>query len=596
MVVADDRAIGDSLSAVLSGEGFEVLGATNSSEAMSVSDTYHPSAVIVDHQLAQGTGVDLARQLKRHDPTAGVLLLTSPGQLDAIMPAGSELDGLLVKPLLPQVFVMSVRNALSIRALAEQNLRLASQVARLSEGEGIEHAVPEPPNRSFFADRLGSALTQSQADRDPMAVVVVELGGWEAFLEEVGEARAEEAVGALAANLAGHRRRTDLVGRIATDRFAIACSNIRSQSDCHRVVRIVLDALEGPVVHEGKEHWLTARAGAVLTDPSSPGQTAEMLLGDAEMALKCAHDEGRPWRLFEKSMLDEVFAREGVALAIREAMDNEDLALVYHPVTDLQTGRVVGAALRLRWMKDEPVLVTSEYLAQEGDVALSAQVGAWMLDRAFADLAKWREAHQLEDGFYLAVSISARDATDPQFAETVEELMNKHAVSGVMLNFDLSASAAREAASASFALAHLGELGIRFNFDDFGNEEINLSWLTELPVKALKIDAPLIEALDAQEDLRATTLVRSLIALAHELRLTVVSKGVRTSAQRMALLAMGCELAQYSRFGRPGEPGQPWDPDDEPGSSSEPPAATTATAENGSKKDPTGDGPARAQP
>jgi EAL domain-containing protein (putative c-di-GMP-specific phosphodiesterase class I) len=246
-------------------------------------------------------------------------------------------------------------------------------------------------------------------------------------------------------------------------------------------------------------------------------------------------------------------------------MDNHELAPVYQPVTDLHTAGLVGASVSLRWARpDEIVLLSNEFLAEEGDLPLSAQVSAWMLDRAFSDLAAWQSARWLQSGFHLAIKVFAREVADPQFAETIEDLMEKHAIPATMLSIDLSPQAARQAVAANYALTRLSEVGISFTLDDFGSAEAGLSWLRDLPINTLKLDSHLVESLDAPDDRRGTALVRAVIALGHTLHLAIVAKGVRTPAQRASLLAMGCEFAQDTQFGRPGPPEHPWSPDEIP--------------------------------
>jgi len=558
LVVDDDHNASASLATVLRGDGLQVMVAGEPSEAMAIQYHQHPAAIVVAHDVANESGLELANRLKVRDPEAAVLLLTSLASLEQVLPAAAKLDGVLVKPLVPQVFVQSVRNALSIRTLQEENRRLASDATRATAKEPGGRPGVETPDLERFSEKLDSALATSQRDGGPLVTVLLEIGGLEAIADQAGPAAADEAVAIVASRLTAKRRKSDLVGRVSANRFAVACCDVRSPSDCRRIVRILLDEVEGSVVLGGTEHWLTPTAGAVVTDPSSPSQRAEALLDEAEVALVCARDEGRSWRMFEKSMRDKVLSREAIGTSVREALDNEELTLVYQPVTELQSARVVGAAVRLQWNRDdEPVFLSSEFLSQEADLALSAQVNAWMLDRAFADLAACRDAKLLEEGFRLALSVSARDVADPQFAETIEELLEKHEISATMLSIDMSGQAASAASTGDTPLSRLGQAGAVFNIDDFGSTEMRLSWLRELPVKALKLDAPLVESLDSTDDLTGTALVRALIALGHEMHMAIVGKGVTTPAQRAALLAMGCEFAQDSRFAPPGQPEQP---------------------------------------
>lgn len=557
LIVVADAATSGGLSNVLETGGFEVLTASGESDANAMDEARRPRAIIVDALLEGGRGADVARRLKGKDPTSAVLLLTGSASLGEALPVVPELDGLLVKPLVRQVFLQSVRNALAIRGLAEENRRLATRFSELSGNGRVEPPAHDVLDRPLFSRSLDTAISQSQNQQSPMAVVVAELGGWQDAAGRSSPQSSDDAIALLTKRLVDGRRKSDLVGRIALDRFAVACSDVRSSADCHRIVRIVLESLEGPVPLNGKEHWLAPRAGVVLTDPSSPGQSADSVMNEAETALECARNEGRAWKLFDKSILDQALAREGVSMRIRQAMDTGELTLVYEPVTELESSRVIGAAVCLYWIgPDGPSLVSSEFLARGGDIAVSAQVARWMLDRAFSDLAAWREAHQVQEDFRLAIGVSSRDVADPQFAETVEEQIAKHSISPGMVSFDLSGAAARQATSSGFALAHLSEAGVLFNLDDFGSSEISLASLSELPLNALKIDASLVGGLDSRDGSHHTALMRGLISLGQEMRLAVIAKGVRTSEQRTALLAMGCKLAQHSSSDDHGGPGR----------------------------------------
>lgn len=554
LVVDDDHNASGSLAAVLRADGIQVMVAGEPSEAMAIQYHQHPAAIVVANDIANDTGVELANRLKVRDPEAAVLLLTGLASLETVLPSTEKLDGVLVKPLVPQVFVQSVRSALAIRHLQEENRKLQAEASPAEAAETEARPGAEAPDAEGFAERLKGALSASQRDGSPIVLVLLDVGGLEAVEEGGGQPAVGEVVKVLAARLTARRRKSDLVGRVGTNRFAIACADVRSSSDCRRVVRILLDEVEGPVTVDDTENWLIPTAGAVLTDPTALGQQAATLLEEAEVALACARDEGRSWRMFDKSMRDKVLSREEIGTSVREALDNNELTLVYQPITELQTARVIGAAVRLQWNRgNEPTFISSEFLSQEADLSLSAQVHAWMLDRAFADLAACRDAKLLEEGFRLALSVSARDVGDPQFVETIEELLEKHDVSATMLSIDMSGQAASAAAAGDAPIARLGDAGAVFNIDDFGSADMRLSWLRELPIKALKLDAPLVESLDSTDDLSGTALVRALIALGHEMHMAIVGKGVTTPAQRAALLAMGCEFAQDSRFAPPGQ-------------------------------------------
>ncbi len=527
---------------------------------------FRPAAVIVDQQLQGNTGELVALELKDQDPSASVVLLTSATGLESVMDSAERLDGLLVRPLIPQALVQTVRNLLSARVLREENRRLRSDLASRSERQEPEATARVAVDPDRFRSLLAGRLVASQSSGNPLALVLVELGGWRAILQDAGQEAAEEAIIAANQRLSSSRRKTDLVGRVAESRFAVACSDVDSAAPCRRVVKIVLDELEAPVVIDGVDRWLAPTAGAVMSDPGSPDQTAEMLLADAQVALDSALDEGRSWRVFEKSMRDEMLSRTDMSTRVRQAMNDEELSLAYLPLIELRAGRVVGATAHFRWLgHGEQDPLSSEFLAGEDDPALSARISAWMLDRAFADLARWRDEQRLSEGFTLGFDVSSREVADPQFIEELEDLLVKHGIDASMIGIDLSEHAARQAVASDGAFARLAALGVSFSLDDLGAGATQLSWIRDLPVEALKIDSSLVEALDTTDDSRGTALVRGLVALGRELHLTVVAKGVRTAAQRAALLAIGCDLTEQTTFGRPGPAVHDWQADPEPG-------------------------------
>lgn len=564
MVVGDDRATDDSLAAVLNASGLQVVVALDAATASAGLGDRRPAAIIVDQELAGATGEVVALDLKHQDPSAAVVLLTFAASLERVLDAAERLDGLLVRPLIPQALVQTVRNALAARELREENLRLKSDLATRPETPKPDASVGVAVDAEGFRSLFAGALRSSQSSGSPLALLLVELGGWRTILDESGEGVAEEAVLAADRRLSSSRRKTDLVGRVSENRFAVVCSDVDSQAPFRRVVRIVLDELDAPFIADGSDHWLAPTAGAVLSDPGSPDESPEVLFERAQLALDAALAQGRSWTVFEKTMRDEVLSRSGFSARVREAMEQEELSVAYRPLIELQAGRVVGATAHLRWLgHSEHDPLSSELLAAQGDVALSARISAWMLDRAFADLARWRDEQRLAEGFTLTLDVSSREVGDPQFIEELEDLLVKHGIDASMVGIDLSEHAARQASEDDGAFARLAALGVSFCLDDLGAGRTQLSWMRDLPVEVLKIDSSLVEALDTTDDSRGTALVRGLVALGRELHLTVVAKGVRTAAQRAALLAMGCDLTEQTPFGRPGPAVYDWqsDPD-----------------------------------
>jgi diguanylate cyclase (GGDEF)-like protein len=586
LVVDDDQATRESLASVLKGAGIEVFVASDPNEALTLHGLQRPAAVVVDHQLADHTGVDLAQRLKEVDPDTPVLLLTGLASLDSALAASAHLDGLLVKPLVPQAFVQTVRNALAQRALAVENHRLGRVIEEMTvqaqsappppapaapEAEPVAPPptiAPEPapevfaesPSRALLEDQLEKALVAAQRAGSSLAVLFVELDGWQEVNQQFGAGAAEQVAREVASRLAVARRKTDIVTRVANEKFVVACADVHSDADALRIASLILDGAARPIIVHGVEHRLRPTVGIVLTDPAGPPETADNVLENAELAMYQARDEGGATRMFDPTMRERVVSRYEIEHGLQNAMDNGELALFYQPVVDLHSGQVVGAEALLRWQRPEQgLLLPGEFLDVAGEVGMAEALGRWTLDRALTELVLWRQAENLPEQFRLTLNVSAREIGDPRFAQTFEELTRKHGVAPTMLSIDLSNDAARVAVgNGSAAVAQLSQMGVRFNLDDFGVGECSLTWLQKLPITSLKIAPEFVGALDSTSNPHGAVMVRALIALGHELRLSLVAEGVETPAQAAALRVIGCEFAQGYHLGHPGPREQVW--------------------------------------
>jgi EAL domain-containing protein (putative c-di-GMP-specific phosphodiesterase class I)/DNA-binding NarL/FixJ family response regulator len=559
LVVAEDPATRESLAAVLAGAGMETFGAA-AAEALAVQAIHRPGVAIVQYVPPERGGIAVADGLKDQDPETQVLLLTEPASLDGAVTLPTRVDGYLVKPLAPPAFVQSVRSAFAHRSLVAENRAL---LGRLEEAQVAEEAVapaPAPPvappapaaqaedhEDARVDERWHGTLAPPRRDA-PMAVMLLDLGRSladgshrdDAVLSEVGE------------QLAGARRKSDTVTRLDNGRFAVVCGDVETPEDADRIAGSIVAELSRPVIVGGGEHRLTPSLGVVL----APGGAApEALFENAGLALRCAQEEGRSWRLFDEAVEESVRLRE----QIRAAMDKGELGLVYQRVVDLQTHEVIGAEAMVQWRRPGHMKMSVEEFRDEAHRAgLAVPLNRWVIDRVLSELASWRARGSLPERFGLWMTLSPEALADPEFADTVERLTREHGVPPGKLTFEIAERSLEVAAQAVVALMRLSALGVTFVVDDFGTGHANLAWLEDLPIAGLKMAAELVGSLDMADNRRSPALVRGLIALGHELHLDVVGDGVGTQAQAVALRAMGCDLGQGHALGDPGLFDQLW--------------------------------------
>jgi diguanylate cyclase (GGDEF)-like protein len=553
-VVDDDPTTRASLLTVLAGAGIPAIGAASAEQALAFHTDYDPALVVIDYLLPDRNGLELAQAFKELAPALPILLLTGQASLESAIAAVGQVDGYLLKPMAPEVFVETVRRGLAQGALMAENRNLTSRLERLSQNQALYDPLTGLPNRALLDDRINQALAICRRNHSALAILFVDLDGFKSVNDLFGHHVGDLALRELANRLAEARRRTDTIARFGGDEFVVVCPDVESVDVAYRMAEVILAELSRPVVIGSTEHRLTASIGIVVTEPGDPLATADALLRDADLAMYGAKDEGKAaWKLFDETMRARAASRHEIEQGLRVAMDHDELVLEYQPMIDLVSGGIVGAEALVRWNRPGHGLVPpADFLGVADKVGLTRSMGRWILDHALADLARLQASGTLPEGFHMWVNVSPLQISDLHFAELVAELAAHHGVSTVLLGLEIAEHAVRDVVTTENVLVALHDLGVAVQVDDFGSGESNLSWLQDLPISGLKIDGEFVTALDAVRGRDGAAIVRGIIGLGHELRLSIVGEGVETHAQAVALRAMGCEFAQGFYFGRPG--------------------------------------------
>jgi diguanylate cyclase (GGDEF)-like protein len=553
-VVDDDVSTRASLLAVLAGAGIAAIGAASAEQALAFHAEQAPGLAVIDYNLPDADGLELAQALKEREPTLPVLLLTGHASLESAIAAVGQVDGYLLKPMATETFIEAVRRGLAQGALVAENRNLASRLERLSQNEALYDPLTGLPNRALLDDRINQALAIIRRNHSTLAILFIDLDGFKAVNDLFGHHVGDLALRELANRLAEARRRTDTIARFGGDEFVVVCPDVESVDVAFRIAEVILAELARPVVIAGTEHRLTASIGIVVTEPGDPYVTTDELLRDADLAMYGAKDAGKAgWKLFDETMRARAASRNEIEQGLRVAMEQDELVLEYQPVIDLRSGGIVGTEALVRWNRPgHGIVAPAEFLGVADKVGLTHSMGRWILDHALADLSRLRASGTLPEGFHMWVNLSPRQVSDLHFAELVVELAAVHDVPTGLLGFELAEHAMRDVITNENVLTALHELGVAVQVDDFGSGQSNLSWLQELPITGLKIDGEFIASLDAIRERDGAAIVRGLIGLGHELSLTIVGECVETYAQAVALRAMGCEFAQGFYFGRPG--------------------------------------------
>jgi len=188
------------------------------------------------------------------------------------------------------------------------------------------------------------------------------------------------------------------------------------------------------------------------------------------------------------------------------------------------------------------------------DTGLILPIGHWVLETACAQLKVWQQTAATRD-LVLAVNVSARQFLQENFVAEVQVVIRHHAIEPSRLKLELTESMLLDNIEDTIAtMNELKTLGVQFSLDDFGTGYSSLQYLKRLPLDQLKIDQSFVRDLVTDSSDRA--IVRTIIAMAHSLNLTVIAEGVETEEQRQLLRDNGCTHYQGYLFGKPVPPEQ----------------------------------------
>jgi EAL domain-containing protein (putative c-di-GMP-specific phosphodiesterase class I) len=243
------------------------------------------------------------------------------------------------------------------------------------------------------------------------------------------------------------------------------------------------------------------------------------------------------------------------AAELERALERGELVVLYQPVVDLGTLRMVGAEALLRWDHPSRGLVPpAEFIPAAESSGLIVPIGAWILREACQRCVAWRA--QLPGGspMGVAVNVSGRQLRDPGFVAQVREALDQSGLEPRALLLELTETVLLEQDVVGDTLDQVEQLGVRLAVDDFGTGHSSLEYLARFPLDVLKVDKSYVALLGgdvAQRASRAAALVRGIVLLGHSLRLRTVAEGVATADQFRLLRRLGCQLGQGRLFDGP---------------------------------------------
>ncbi len=407
------------------------------------------------------------------------------------------------------------------------------------------------PNRELFLDRLDAALSFAKADSTIRpTVMVIDLDRFKQVNDSVGIAVGDSILLTLARRLGRLLKPQDTLARLAGDQFGLLLLSEREPTRITAFADTIRRTLKAPITFNDREILLTASIGLALVADSQP-QKHEDILKDAELAMY--HGKrigGDRIEVFKPAMRGRKSDRLTLETELRRAVEREELTILYQPIVWLEDRSVAGFEALLRW--DHPKmgrLAPAEFIAIAEETGLIIDIGLFVLDRTARQLAAWQRQTRLRYPLFASVNISSRQLLRHDLIQDLRTVLSRSAVARGTLKLELTESLVMENPEyAAQMLTRMRELGASLSLDDFGTGHSSLAYLQRFPFDTIKIDQSFVRTTGKGS---RPVILRSIIALAHDLGMDVVAEGAETEADAVELYQLGCEYAQGFAFGEP---------------------------------------------
>jgi PAS domain S-box-containing protein/diguanylate cyclase (GGDEF)-like protein len=402
------------------------------------------------------------------------------------------------------------------------------------------------PNRQLLAERLGQFLHAAGRAHCRLALALLDLERLRSVNQSVGR-RAGDALLRQVAERLVQAAGANEVGRIASNQFAVMLPGIRDRREAARMMGSLARAcFAEPYNVEGTELTVGARTGLAIYP--NDGSDAETLLGNAEVALRKAKQSNERQVFYRPDLGERTAALLPLEAQLAGALKRQEFVLHYQPKVDAAEKCVVGLEALIRWQSPELGLVApGKFIPLMEETGMILEVGAWALERAAIDHRRWVERGL--SPLRIAVNVSPIQMRQRDFVQAVKSAIGR-GLTPTGIDLEITETLVMEDVEANIRkLNEIRSLGLQIAIDDFGTGYSSLAYLARLPIQALKIDRSFIAAM--MKDSAAMTLVRTMISLAHSLRIKVIAEGVEEQQQAQCLRLMRCDQIQGYLISKP---------------------------------------------
>lgn len=527
---------------------------TDSTQAMSIIRSERPSVLLLDLNMPDVSGLEILSDV-RDDPELKqlpVIVLTSSNdpetKVQALQLGATDF---LSKPVDANELALRMKNTIVSRAYEQRLMHF--------------DALTNLPNRMYFSRLVQRLVKETPAHTERVSLLLININRFKSINDTFGSDRGDDVLWSFSQRLQAIFDKTHEISPLKADagvelhciarlggaRFGVLLKfrqALTDESALEGWLPSIIADLEIPFVVEQKDVYVSVSAGVSALDVDT--RSVERLINNAETAMRFAQQRQPPgYAFYSADMMSMAKRTLRMENAMRTALINNEMRLVYQPKVDVSTGVIKGAEALLRWDTPELGSISPvEFVPVAESSGMIVGIGQWVLETACLQAIAFRR--DCNPDFKMAVNVSIRQLYETGFHDMVDATLKSTGLPSEALIIELTENMIMDDVESNIRkLSQLRALGVGISVDDFGTGYSSLSYLQRFPIDQLKIDRSFImEIVDA--DIKAP-IVKAIVSLAHDLDLTVVAEGIEEQVQLDHIRMLGCEEYQGYLKSRP---------------------------------------------
>ncbi|HJV17025.1 MAG TPA: EAL domain-containing protein [Bacillales bacterium] len=409
-------------------------------------------------------------------------------------------------------------------------------------------SLTDLPNRRLLNEQLTIKLNHAKRNNQTLVIMYLDIDRFKYINDSLGHFIGDKVLQVVANRLKENLSEGDLLARVGGDEFNIILSNLNRENSLEMTENI-LEKFKQPIHIDNYELYITTSIGISIFPYD--GEDSSVLMKNADAALYRAKEQGKnKYKVFHSGMNIQSYKTFTLQNELRKAIERKELALVYQPRINIETGTVVGAEALLRWNHPNwGTIPPADFIPLAEETGQIIEIGEWVLKTVCKQMKEWEESGLVP--IRIAVNFSAQQFLQKELIDNIKKTLREMDIDPNLIEIEITESVLMGNEDHIIkTLNQLRNLGIWISIDDFGMGYSSLNYLRRFPVNILKIDKSFIrDIFNPLSDCRA--LISTIITLAHSLNMSVIAEGVETEEQLTVLRNFKCFEIQGYYFSPP---------------------------------------------